>query len=353
MVQYHQFCFHFTAPTAQRRASSTAPQMANDKIERQLQHLKTLQAAGRSGPALKEVRAALNDRVNVVVAKAAALAGEWQEQELLPDLLKAYARLYEKTPGSDPQCWGKSALAKALKNLGCSDSAVFLRGVNYHQWEAVWGGSSDTAALLRGTCALALVQCTDILRDDILAHLVNALTDTEPSVRADAARALEQIGGRDVSLLLRLKARAGDKEVRVTGQILESLLQTEAASGVPFVIQFLEDVNPEVREEGALALGTSRLPEALDALLQAFESGRKLRPGGDEVLLRAISASRLDRALDFLLNQVRTARPRLAEEALHALALHRDSEQIVNRVAEAIAGREELRAIFERSFSKP
>jgi HEAT repeat protein len=321
--------------------------MANDRVQRRLEQLKEIRVAGRSDATIKELRAALNDRVNVIVAKAAAIADEWQERTLLPDLLKAFERLFLKAAAADPQCSGKNAISKALKNFGCTESAVFLRGLQHRQWESIWGGKTDTAAVLRGTCALALVQCTDLPHHETLVHLVDALTESEAGVRADAARALEQMGGRDAALLLRLKARTGDKEVRVTGQVLESMLQLEGAGGVSFVAGFLQDANEEVSEEAALALGASRLPEAVEVLKDAC---LKQGPRGREALLRAISASRLDPAIDFLLDQVRTARLHAAEEALRALELHRDSEQIVKRVVEAVSSREELRRLFRERF---
>jgi HEAT repeat protein len=323
--------------------------MKNDRVQQQLEHLKSVRSAGHSQETVAELRKALRDKVNLIVAKAAAITGEWQESQLLPDLLASFDRLFVKAAEGDPQCWGKNAISQALKDLGCDDSAVFLRGVQHHQWEPVRGGKSDTAGVLRATCALALVQCRDIRRGEILLHLVNAVTEDDAKVRADAARALEHMGGEDAALLLRLKARAGDEEVRVTGQVLESLLELETAAGIPFVAEFLHHKNEEVREEAALALGASRLPEAL-AVLQA-EWTKVQAQGGGAVLLRAMSTSRLDPALDFLLQQVRTARLRVAEEALQALELHRESEQIVARVAEAVAGREELETVFRRRFT--
>ena len=317
--------------------------MAKDRVERQLEHLKSLRVAGATDASLKEMRKALADSVNVIVAKAANIADEWQARLLMPEMTAAFNRLFQKAAESDPQCWGKNALSMALKNLGCSESAIFLRGLRHRQWESTWGGKTDTAGVLRGTCALSLVQCTDIARDGILEHLVDAVSEPEARVRTDAARALEQMGGRDVGLLLRLKARAGDEEVRVTGQVLESVLQMEGAAGVPFVAEFLRHTSEEVNEEAALALGVSRLPEALEVLLAECAKLQSSRAG--PTVLRAISASRLDQALEFLITQVKTARLPVAQDALRALELHRDSEDIVKRIQDAVSGREEVRVI--------
>ena len=322
--------------------------MAKDRVERQLDNLKAIRALGPSDTALKELQKSLGDSVNVIVAKAASIVDEWQSRVLLPDLLAAYDRMFLKGGQSDPQCWAKNALSHALKNFGYSESERFLRGLHWFQLESTWGGKVDTAGVLRGTCALALVQCNDIIRGSILTHLVDAVTEPEARVRADAARALEQMDGPDVTLLLRLKARAGDREARVTGQVLESLLQLEGGAAVTFVAAFLNQGDEELREEAALALGASRLLEAVELLKNEWLQLNGRGTGAE--LLRGLSVSRLDAALDFLIEQVCTARARVAEEALKALDLHRDSEEIVKRVKEAVSNREELAALFMEKF---
>src|SRR5882757_4341946 len=148
--------------------------MPRDRVERQLESLKTLKAAGPDKAALDSLRKALADRVNVVVAKAANIVGAWQVQTLIPELRTAFDRLIENPAQTDPQCWGKTAIAKTLKDLGLAESEIFLCGLRHVQWEGTWGGQADTAATLRGTCALALVQCSDIPRDQILRHLLEA-----------------------------------------------------------------------------------------------------------------------------------------------------------------------------------
>jgi hypothetical protein len=277
----------------------------------------------------------LRDRVNVVVAKAASISAELQLHALLPDLLAAFERLFDKPRESDPQCWGKNAIAKALKDLGHAESAVFLRGMRHIQMEPVWERAVDTANVLRGTCALALVECTDITRDETLLHLINAVTETEATVRRDATLALEQMAGREAVSILRMKARTGDEEPEVTGQVFESLLRLDPKSSVIFVAGFLEDKSEEIAEEAALALGASRIPQALETLKEAWKKSRNSAIG--PVLLRAISISRLDDAFEFLLAIVREGRQSESADALRALEIHRDSEDIRRRTEEALA----------------
>jgi HEAT repeat protein len=253
---------------------------------------------GDPASAIGPLRKALGDRVNLVVSKAAALVAELRLTELIPDLLRAFGRLFEGLPKNDPQCWGKNAIAKALKELDYNEAAPFLRGAVHVQMEPVWAGSEDTAGPLRGICLLALPGCADIRREDVLRHLVGALTESDPAVRAEAARALGAMGGDESALVLRLKARVGDEESSVTGQALESLLIVERARALPFVQGFLNPKGGAAAEEAALALGSSRMAAAVDVLIEAFENatGSEYR----ESLLRALSLSRDDRAVEFL-----------------------------------------------------
>ena len=169
-------------------------------------------------------------------------------------------------------------------------------------------------------------------------------------MRLDAARAVEQMGGREVILLLRLKARVGDKDPRITGQLLEALLQLEGNAAILFVGEFLETHDEEVAEEAALALGASRLAEGVALLRQKWEKWQGMRPG--IALLRGISVSRLDEAIEFLIDLVTRGRERDAEDALDALGLQKGSEEIVQRVEKAVEerGDDALRGIFQRRF---
>jgi hypothetical protein len=171
----------------------------------------------------------------------------------------------------------------------------------------------------------------------MLRHLVDALTEASSRVRSDAAAALEQMGGEESALLLRLKARAGDPEAQVTGQVFESLLRLEQDQAIPFVAGFLKSSDTQVCAEAALALGSSRLPEVLDILKQAWKETRDWRL--KQVFLRGISALRQEPAIEFLLDLLKSGREGDAQGALEALAIHRDSPEIARRVKEVVEGK--------------
>ncbi len=303
--------------------------MAHRRIEQEIERLSLLRDAPRD-EAAAALRRALGDRVNLMVAKAAKIVAELQIRDLAPELLRAFDRLFEDPAEKDPQCWGKNAIAKALVELDHRESAPFVRGVRHVQMEPSYGGSVDTAATLRGISLLALAPCPDLTRQEILRYLVDGLTDAAHTVRIEAVRGLEQMEG-ESALLLRLKARLGDTEAAVIGQVFDSLLSLERERGIAFVAGFLKS-DPDTRGEAALALGSSRLPEAVEILREAWNSARDA--DYRQVILRALSISRQDRAIEFLLGLVKGGRAPDAKAAMQALALH-DSPEIQRMLAEA------------------
>lgn len=306
--------------------------MAHRKIEQEIERLSLLREAPPR-EAAAALRRTLGDRVNVMVAKGARIIAELEMRELIPELLRAFERLFEEPVERDPQCWGKNALANALRDLRYPEAAPFLRGLRHVQMEASWGKPVDTAPPLRGICLLALVACPELRREEIMRHLVDAMNDEAHTVRMEAARGLEQMEGEESALLLRLKAHLGDSEAAVVGQVFDSFLKLEQDRGVRFVAGFLK-ARQEIREEAALALGTSRFASAVDTLQEAWDATRD--PEFRQVILRALSVSRQDRAIDFLLRLVREGRERDSRAALESLALHRDSPEI-RRLSEVAA----------------
>jgi hypothetical protein len=194
------------------------------------------------------------------------------------------------------------------------------------------------------------LQCTDLTREDKLWHVMRALTDRESAVRADAARALGELSGVEAALLLRLKARMGDREPAITGQVLEALLDIEGNAGVPFVAEFLTSAEEELREEAALAMGASRLPAAMAALIDAWTQRGNREMGG--AILRGLSASRQGSAIEFLCSLIHKGRNDEALAALDALHLHRDSAEICRQIAQAVDSRGErtVREEYVRRF---
>ena len=283
--------------------------MKKHALDAQIAALDALRSAPESVETLDHVRKALRDRNNFLVSKAAALAGDWHMPALVADLLAAFERFLANAAKTDPQCWAKTAIVKALKDLAHRDADVYLKGIAHVQMEPVWGGQADSAAALRGACALALPDCR---LDDLalLTCLAGALADAEKPVRVDAALALSVTGVPEAAPLLRLKALLGDADPEVTGQCLASLLSLAPADGVPFAVRFLGSKDDDLRMEAAAALAQSREPSALNALKTFWRE--RLPQHLRQAVLTFLAASPQREAAEFLFSLG-------TEEALAAL----------------------------------
>lgn len=295
-----------------------------------------------SGPGADQVEQlgkALAHRNNFIVAKSAKLVAEAELFVLLPEVLAAFDRFFIDAAKTDPQCWAKNALSKALVKLEHRSKEAYLRGMRHHQLEPVWGGQSDTAGALRGTCTHALVDCPGISDADLLTALLEPLTDTDKTVRMEAARAIAQVGGVSATLLMRLRAQLGKDEPEVLGAVYSSLLSLEGTAAIPLVAKALEE-GDDTAAEAAFALADVRTPEALAALLT------RLRAGADawftSVLLSAIALTRLPEALDYLLATI-ASDAREAPEAIEAIGRIAPSAELRGRVEEAVEQADSMR----------
>ena len=215
------------------------------------------------------------------------------------------------------------------------------------QFEPVWGGEEDSAAPLRAAAVFALAR---IGASEDLPLLVDAMTDPEKDVRIASAQALACFGNQAVGLLLRFKARIGDREPEVLSECLSGLLTISPNENFPFVSDFLDISDPAKCEAAVLALGKSRLPEAFEALKSCWR--RAVFPGLREQVLLAIAMLRLPQAIDYLLEFVASDSESDAISALFALKIHNYDPRLRLRIAELIQkkGSHALQARFDRDF---
>ncbi len=299
--------------------------MATRRIEDEVARLSELRHAPEA-EAVSALREGLSDRINVVVAKAAQIAAERQFRVLIPDLLSAFDRLFERAAERDPQCWGKNAIARALRDLEHRESAPFRRGIHHIQMEPVWGKHEDTAQPLRGICLLALCACTDTPRGEIFRSMVEALTEKEAVVRVEAVRGLGELEGEEAVLLLRMKARIGDEDPQVLGQVFDALWKLEGETALGFLAQFLESEDIQTKDEAALALGASRAPRAVKLLSEVCDRTRDSR--FREVLFRALTLSRQPEGLEYLERILKTRRLADRKPVLEALEMQRENPEV-------------------------
>ena len=305
----------------------------NETIERQLADLDDLPADRAA--CSKPLAEALEHGHYRVAAKAARLAGDALLYELVPTLVAAYRRFLDKPIKSDPNCYAKKAIVRALVALDCEDVDFFLAGLTLEQREPVWGGTADTAADVRGSCAFGLVATG---HSRALVAIAALLYDPEPDARIGAIRAAANGMPREAELLLRSKAIAGDQEPAIVGECLSALMSVEPEGSLAFVAQWLTKSDDALRELAALALGESRVPAALDALKNAW-----MEPVvADEfrsVLVRAAAAHRSEAAFDWLVSLVADGRAVVVGWVIESLEPYKNNSRLGERLRSALAAR--------------
>jgi HEAT repeat protein len=321
-------------------------------FDRKLEHIAALRQSSDTATVQHQLREALGDRSNFVVARAAAVIDELKIADLIPDLVTAFHRFFMDPENADPRCFAKEAIARALRGLGHRDAETYVRGITHLQYEPAWGGRVDTAAGLRGTCVLALSECPwDWMR--MLTYLVAGLADPDATVRANTAIALDQIGRPEGALLLRLKLLLGDEAPDVIRQCFAAFLSLEPHEGVSFVASFLKSEHQDARLEAACALAECRDPQAI-TVLRNFWQDLGLSSRVREAIIISLGASPLEEAAGFLLEAINQSALQVAVAALEALAASRFRAEIRERVYAAVCARGDprLNPVFARGFGE-
>jgi len=291
--------------------------------------LKTLESLRETTPeeALPTLTKTLTHRNNFLVSKAATLAQHHNLKSLTEQLAEAFPRFLEDAKKSDPQCWAKNAIAKALAHFEYQNPDLFLQGMAHRQPEPVWGGEEDTAGTLRGVCALALVQCRTINSHKLLQLLVPLLADKELSVRVNAARAIEQTGTDSSALLLRLRAELASDAPELLGACYSGVLSLEGPSAIPWAARFLPPED-DAAAEAAMAIAQTHTPEAVELLKQTHKRARD--PWFRKAVLSALALTRQQPATDYLLHLIE--HDTQAADAQEALCLSAPSEETRTRL---------------------
>lgn len=244
-----------------------------------------------------------------IICKAACGVGASDEREpeeqvdgawsahFFPAMVAALARCCDNPDKHDKNAPGKTLLATALDRMEYPDAGPFLAGVRYVQMEPVMGGSVDVAPPLRARCIAALVRLRHPERFDIMGDL---LWDPYPDARVGAARAAAYDGSDTARALLRARALAGDEEM-VLGEVLSGILSFRGLRDVEFAGRFLAD--PAVLAQAAIALGESRMPQALAELERAWEESRSMEAW--ERIAFGMALHGTDEAMDILEKWVR------------------------------------------------
>jgi HEAT repeat protein len=284
--------------------------------------------------AAPELRRFLADRSGYLAGEAAQVVARLELRELVPDLAAAFQRLLGEGAAADKGCMGKKRILEALLGFEADEREAYLAGLRYTQSEPAFPRAVDTAGPIRGLAAHALVQIDYPLA---LAEITPLLVDPEALVRAEAAHALGRSGLEAAGPVLHLKALTGDAEPDVIQSVYGGLLRLDPRRYLAVVAAALEGEMEAVGEAAALALGESRLREALPILERALAGAEGARDRRN--VLMAIALLRSDEAIALLVSLVEKAPEAQAAAALGALALHRHDPKIAERARRAVEAR--------------
>ncbi len=306
--------------------------MKNDPIQSALGALDDVPL--RTPDGLKQLTKALAAKSNLVVAKAARIAGESQWMELSPELVKAFERFLKAGASGDKGCAALTAIARALFSLDYDGADLYLAGMRHVQIEPAYIRPTDTAVDLRAVCAMGLVSTNYRYK---LRELVDLLVDPEWQARAGAVRAIATAGSEPAALLLRLKAQIGDKEPDVMADCFIGLLAVEGVEALPLVTSFADGRAKEVGEAAILALGESRRAEAVEWLKEKFS--RAADGEMRQAILLALATSRTEPAIEFVLGVIRSGSDKTSEMAVSAMEVNRGDRRLQEEVEKAVRER--------------
>ena len=310
-----------------------------ESLDDKLATLRSLRGQIINSETLPELRKRIGDRSNLVVAAAAAIAGENTLNDLARDLEAAFDRFMAHPLKDDKLCRAKIAIVEALNKMEHQGTEIFRKAARHIQFEPAWGPPEDSAPPLRAAALIALAR---IEGSSSLPLLVDALIDPSKEVRGAAAVAIGAVGTEGAGLVLRLKA--------LIAECLGGLLAVDHEENLSFVADFLDPIDADKCEAATLALGKSRLPEALEPLRMCLN--RSVSRELNQQILLAIAILRRPVAIDYLIELVATGPEPRAAASLTALRIYKDDSRIRERIEAAVKERASpaLQAAFLREF---
>ena len=318
-----------------------------DPIEQALDRLTELRSETDAKTIAAELRRALKDRSNLVIAKAAKLTGEFRVVEVVPELVSAFERLMANPAKLDKRCAATFEITTALYALDYTEPEVYLKGIRHVQMEASFGPPVDEAAKLRAQCALGLVRTR---HPQAMTAVAELLADKQPHARIGAIRALATNGGESGVLLLRYKSLIGDDDPEVLAECFSGLLASDFTRSLPFVAAFMDGEDEDVSQSAILAIGSLRRVEAFEVLREKWNRSVFSEIRG--TLLTAIAMVRVDEATDFLIDLLESSATPTAIEVVKVLAAYHREDRVREKVKKLVdaRGNVELRSTFAEAF---
>jgi HEAT repeat protein len=306
-------------------------------LEARLSELHALRSNPTAEESIEELRQALGEKSNHVVAAAAKIVSEYRIDQLEEALVNSFDRFMHDPLKVDPGCVAKAAIAEALYRIDAYQEALFLQGIRHVQLEPVYGGKEDTGARLRVACGMGLVSMG---YPEVIVELAGLLADRELDARIGAVRAIAS-SRQDAGIpLLRFKALIGDEDPRVLLECFNALLMMSPETSLSFVGGFLEDDNVAVCEAAAVAMGESQLQGAFEFLKNGLDS--VLDSGLRRAELLAIAMLRHEDGLEFLFSLLAEESQSIVQDVLFALEMYREDRAIWNRVEKIVSTRNDV-----------
>jgi len=284
----------------------------------------------------------LNDRTGYVVTRVANLAAERGVREVVPNLIARLEKFIRDPKSNDSGCEASLAIVRALIALeaGYEAEAVAVAATRYVRWEPVYGGSVDSAVSVRGNAAILLAAMGSTQAVRCAVELLATGDSAGPReaanwpARADAARALTMVGSDAAAAVLRFKLLIDDSDSNVLADCLTGLLSIERDAAIPLAVEMLTGDESARAEAALLALGGWR--DARSFTLLHDHADRFLTSGSRDLFLAAIAMTRQAAAIDYLLDLIPQAAPKLRDAVVAALEPLRPLPGIADRIDAAV-----------------
>ncbi len=306
-----------------------------EAVEEALVRLKAIR-----DPWSDEARTVLTDALaqgqSVVVQSAASIIADGELHEHEAGLIDAFDRLSEAGGRGDAGCRGKVEIVRTLARLNVKADDVYLRASRHVQMEY----SGDTGAPLR---AQGIVAMAETGHPRVLEETVRLLFDKELGARLGAVQALLADGSRAAQLLLRATVMRGDDSELILNCLL-GLLEADRSS-----IDFVASRLAVDTDAAAMALGTSRRPEAFGYLKTALDRAIEREVQEEtQAILMGLTMLRSDESLDYLLGLLNGRDMDVAVLAYGTLQIYREDPEIATRLDKAVKGSK-----YRRLFTAP
>lgn len=294
--------------------------MAKLRLDHWLDGLERVRESA-SPDALQYCLQAVEQAPGAAVARAMALLRRLGHEGHGGQAALAFERLCADGLKADPGCLGRMALLEGLLALDWPGPEPWWSGLHLVQWEPVWGGRVDTAAGLRGLCALGLLRSADARAPLALAIL---LADRECEARQGAVRALREAPESWALPLLAHRAVMGVEELDAQLDLLHGLLEREQAQAFQLVAAQLQSESESSREAAAIALGERGGPEGAGLLWDFLD--HNLLPQERRAAWIGLALSRCAEGREALLDQIATMPAVRRREVAEALSGLRDAD---------------------------